>query len=107
MKTIEKEWFDEEGEMLYEIPLEYALNCPRNGCAVNYVNQCRMELGFKVPRNAGINYVLEHDKSRKKSELDEWDDSDLSNHILWMFMCLIRDNAHELWKECSLKQEND
>jgi len=76
-------WFDEQGNLIRDIPKEAVSACSGPGRADEAVESWRKKLNFEVPRAKAISYLREYG-AWDAPELQAMDDDDLAEKVLWI-----------------------
>jgi hypothetical protein len=74
-------WFDENGWLIRDIPVDALSDCSHQGSCDTDVKDWREQLDFNVPRNIAINWLGEFGIE----DVDKMDDVTLADYVLWLF----------------------
>lgn len=83
MKMKTEEWFDENGWLLKELPKECVKDCHHSGACDADVEHWQKELGFLVPREKAVEWLLEYG-AWTRVELAAKTDEELAQVVLWL-----------------------
>lgn len=86
------EFFNQYGYFVGEFPEDCVVECSAAGEVKGAVEYWTGKLGFEVPRERAINYLAEFG-AWSHAELNEMNDTDLAEKVLWLACCDIKENG--------------